>query len=168
MINPTHQQVYSYFRMGIATGIVAKEDVIAWADAELLRQPEPSPGLIELSLSGQLPYSQLLHILNALQLAPDYDLPLNLLLSPAGLLLEADPSQAPRLVTCLSLLLPEEYLSKVIKAQITILAEEVQLLEPGGLDLKELQKQLKRFLKPYRKYQSTVRQLLQMDGQAPA
>jgi hypothetical protein len=54
------EEIFEFFRMGLAIGVITKEQIIAWADREINLQKKPEPDVIELSLSGQLKISQVL------------------------------------------------------------------------------------------------------------
>ena len=51
--NLSLKDMYSYFRMALVTGIVEKAAVIAWADNQLLLNPQTAYELVELSLAGR-------------------------------------------------------------------------------------------------------------------
>ena len=58
------------------TGLIKKEEVINWADHELLASDKPDHEVIDLSLAGHMPYSQIIGLLNTFQGNPDHSLPL--------------------------------------------------------------------------------------------
>lgn len=151
-----NRTVFAFFRMGLVTGLLPKDAPLAWADGALLRAPTPDYDLIELSLTGGQPYSQIIGLLNRLQGPPDYDLPLKLLLAHAGLLLAGDPAGAVRILGGLRLLMAEEYLPKDIRAQMTGLDADLEGHRCGDLAFETLGAHLAAFLAPYEPYRDLL------------
>ena len=152
----TPTQIYAYFRMGLATGVVEPQAVIAWADGELLRNPAAGHETLDLALAGRLPLSQLMYLLSSFVIFPDYGLPLDLLLAHAGLLLERDPSRAPWLIQNLNLLSAEVKLSKAVKERLGEL-DACRVL--GLLSPDELHARLSAFLGEYAEFRPLVLQI---------
>jgi hypothetical protein len=153
---PNDSQIFGYFRMGLAIGIVERQAVIAWADRTLLEDPSPSNELIELSLSGHLPYSQLIRLLTSFVPLPDYDLPIKLLLAHAGLSLEREPDRTVDLVISLRLLDAEEYLPGHIRASLADLSLANDQYCQGFLAFPAFFDQVFGFLRPYQSWRPIV------------
>ena len=151
-----HKQAFGYFRMGLVTGILDKQALVEWADQQILQDPVPEWEVIELSLSGHLPYSQLVRLLTGFQGAADYDLPLKALFARAGIWLEEDPGRAVRIIQGLRLLNEEEYLPADIRRPLADLDGCLDLHRQNGIDLDELTARLSAFLKQYAGYRSLV------------
>lgn len=156
---PTKKQMLGYFRMGLVTGVVEIRSVVEWADHEIMQSPIPEDDIIELSLSGRLPYSQIIRILSSFQGEPDYDLPLKLLFARAGILYEEDPGRAAQLLMGLRLLNEEEYLPKEIRSQINELQKALDLYQQKILPHQEFAGCLSGFLDRYIDYRSLVFQI---------
>jgi hypothetical protein len=138
------------------TGLVDIETLVAWADRQILETPLPSPELIELSLSGRLPHSQIIRLLNLFQGIPDYDLPLKALLARAWRLHNGDPEKARKLWLGLRLLNAEERLPQEVRTGLVELVGFYQQFEQGLVSLEELSARLQAFLEPYAIYASLV------------
>jgi hypothetical protein len=140
----------------LVSGLVEKQALIDWADRAILEETVPAEDLIELSLSARLPYSQVIWLLNSYQGQASYDLPLNLLFSQAGKLLEQDNSQAERIILGLRLLIEEEYLHKELKVSLSTLEGILSAYRQGELVQERLCELLAEFLAPYQKYRSLL------------
>jgi len=155
-----HKDLFGFFRMGLVTGTIDKQAVIPWADREILKTPTPPPEIIELSLSGNLSYSQLVGMLSQFQGEKDYDLPLKLLFAQAGIRFEQGPDQASALIMGLRLLTAEDTLPKEVRSQLKDLDRQLDLHKQGRVSSGEVDECLWRFLEPYKEYQSLVRDIL--------
>jgi hypothetical protein len=151
--------VFSYFRMGLVTGLVDKQTLIAWADGEVMRQPIPQPEVMELSLSVNRPYSEIIWLLSSFEGEADYDLPLKLLFARAGMLLRQDASRAPKIVMGLRLLNEEEYLDKSLRAQLSDLVTALKMTERGDISMDDLLARVSLFLSDYDAYADDVCQV---------
>ncbi|MBN1580402.1 MAG: hypothetical protein JXA89_06840 [Anaerolineae bacterium] len=151
--------VFSYFRMGLVTGLVDKQTLIAWADSEIMRQPIPQPEIMELSLSMNRPYSEIIWLLSSYEYKADYDLPLKLLFARAGMLLDQDASRAPEIVMGLRLLNEEEHLDKGLRVQLSDLDRCREMTSRGEIAKDDLVERLSRFLADYAAYADDVQQL---------
>lgn len=153
--NPTisDQDVFGYFRLGLATGLVERGVVIAWADREVMRRPIPPNEIIELCLSGHLPYSQLIRLLTSFHPSLDYDLPVRLVLARAALLLD-EGHPADELVVSIGLLAAEARLPGEIRELLRELDTNLGYLSPP-----ELPGRLAELLRPYRGYQGYLQLL---------
>ncbi len=149
-------QIFSYLRMGLVTGIVDKEALIAWADQQILHQPTPDDRIIELSLSGKRSYSAIIWLLREFQSAPDHDLALKALLARANLRLTQDPACAIDLVFGLRLLNEEEYLPRQEHEQIADLKSALAEYRQGVLTYADLHALLVSFLAQYDSYQTLL------------
>ena len=143
---------YGYFRLGLATGLVDRSAPIAWADRQILSDRPPTSEILELSLSGHLPYSQLIRLLTICHPSLDYDLPLFMLLARAGLLLERESRSPAELAYSLSLLLAEAILPELVKATISELDVALQDMRLGEITPQELADRLAQTLAPYEVY----------------
>ncbi len=113
-----HQTQLRYFRMALVTGLIEPRDVIAWADQQIMEQPAPELEIIELSLANNLPYSQLVWLLNHFLVEP-FDIPaLGMVFQQAARLLAARPDRSAAIAQGLSLLLAEERLPVVVRAEL--------------------------------------------------
>lgn len=144
--HPTLLQMFTYHRLGLATGLVSLGELHAWVDAQILKTLAPQPELIELSLSGRLPVSQVLRLLNLYQGAPDTGVPFQLLFQQAARLLARDASSAPGIIRGLCLLLAEEYLTGGLRPQLVELQAGLNLYDSGQLPAQALHTRLNRFL----------------------
>jgi GNAT superfamily N-acetyltransferase len=155
-----HKDVFGFFRMGLVTGIVDKQAVVTWADSEILQTSSPSHEIIELSLSGNHSYSQLVDLLSQFQGKANYDLPLKLLCAQAGMRLEQEPSQASTLIMGLRLLTAEYFLPGEIRSQLKDLDNWLGLHRQGTISLEELSEHLSRFLEPSKRYRSLAHRII--------
>jgi hypothetical protein len=157
--NLTSEEQYAYLRMALVAGIVAKGEVIAWADHELLHNPEAGYELIELSLAGSQPYSQIIWLLNSFGGSGGNQTPLKLLFARAGLALAREPDRAREIIMGLRLINEEEYLPHEIRRALKALEANLERYERGEVTYQELHTGLKAFLEPYRKYRSWLEQV---------
>ena len=143
---------YGYFRLGLATGLVERTAPIAWADRQIMSDRPPTSEILELSLSGHLPYSQLIRLLTICHPSLDYDLPLFMLLARAGLLLESGERSAAEIAYNLSLLLAEAILPALLKSTISELQAALQDVGAGVISSQALADLLAQALEPYEVY----------------
>jgi hypothetical protein len=158
------QAVYTFFRLGLVTGLVPKPAVFAWVDRQILSRARLTEALIELSLSEKLSYSQVAHLLNVYQEGADIELPARMLLAQAGRLLRQDASQAARLIQSLGLLNAEYYLSRELRAGIASLEGCLQEFRQGKLAQAALAKCLTDYLRRYTRYGRLVGDILDSAG----
>lgn len=149
---PSHLEMFAFFRMGLATGIVPKEAVVAWADNELIQPGVPSYEVIELSLSGHLPYSQLVWLLGSFQEGADYCLSLNLLLAQAGAVLVQSPDRVVAILMGLRLLLAEAHLPHDVKTGLMDLKADLDAHEFHVIPQAKLVESVTTFLSRYADY----------------
>jgi len=161
-MNFRNKDVFGYFRMGLVTGIVDKRSVVEWADNEIVRNPIPGHEVIELSLSSNRPYSQIIWLLSSFEGEPDYDLPLKLLLARAGVLLDQDPSRASAIIMGLRLLIEEEHLSKDVKSQLADLKSYLDMYKQTNISFEDLTTRLSSFLDRYADYRPQLNQIAQL------
>ena len=154
-----HKTAFGYFRLGLVTGLLDKRALVTWADAQIMSSSIPTPEIIELSLSGSRPYSEIIWLLSYFEGKPGDELPLKLLLARAGILLESDPARARDLIMGLRLLNEEEYLSKEIKNQLTDLKRHLERHARADLSFQELVERLADFLDHYAAYRPQLAQL---------
>ena len=141
--------------MGLVTGLVDKQTLIAWADSEIMRQPIPQPEIMELSLSMNRPYSEIIWLLSSFEGETDYDLPLKLLFARAGMLLDQDASRAAEIVMGLRLINEEEHRDKDLRAQLSDLDRCREMTRRGEIAKDDLVGRLSRFLANYAAYAET-------------
>ena len=152
-----HRDAFGYFRMGLVTGLIDKSALVAWADREILRDRTPGHALIELSLSGRRPYSQIIRLLTGFERGADYRVSLKLLFARAGRLLEAEPGRAADIIMGLRLLNEEEYFPAEIKARLLGLRADLELHRQGALSAEDLTDRLAGFLAPFAAYRELLR-----------
>ena len=160
------QIVYTFFRLGLVSGLLPKAAVFAWVDCQILQRELPTEALIELSLSERLSYSQVAYLLNDYQEGADLNLPAKMLLAHAGRLLKQDASQVVRLIQGLSLLNAEYYLSSDLRSGLCNLAACLQELRAGTVTTPQLVKCLAAYLRRFNLYTRHVTSIL--DGIYPA
>lgn len=151
--------VFGYFRLGLVTGILEKKDVIAWADREILHNPDLEPETIELSLSSHLNHSQLLSLLNLFQGTSISTMPIKLILARAGIILEIHPEKLNKLLLGVRLLIAEEYLPIDIREKLVDLEKSLVNQRQGKITSNTLQQKLVDLLEPYHKYRSLTTRL---------
>lgn len=154
------RQLFNFFRMGLVTGLVDKESLIAWADREIMAEAVPDHRVIELALSERRSYSQIIWLLRGFQEEPDHDLPLKLILALAGLVVERDPGCSDEIIMGLRLLNEEEYLPRSVHEQTAALLESLTLHRQGRLSFAALQSKLAVFLAPYLVYRPLLDHVL--------
>lgn len=149
---PARRDLICFYRMGIVTGLAEPGEVIAWADGEIMADPNVEYGIIELSLSGRVPHSQLLYLLTRLQDLPVYDPALGMILARARKRLAGDPSCAADLVANLRLLAVEEKLPKEVKAGLHGLDEALYEYRNERMSAERLHDETAGFLEHYAVY----------------
>ena len=155
-----YKEMFGYFRMGLVTGLVDKAELIAWADREIMRCSIPEPEIIELSLSGKRPYSEIIWLLNQFEHGSHYQTSVNLLLARAGSLVEEADGQITDIIMGLRLLIEEEWLAKDIKAQLHRLRHSLEEYQSQAISAGRLAEQLTQFLAPYHPYRAQLTSLL--------
>lgn len=143
---PTHPQIYAYFRMALATGLLTPQEMIAWTDRELLKVDLPSEELMDLSLSGRQPYSQLIGLLNHMQSWPKDPTPLGLVFARARTKLQQNPERLCSLLQSLLLINAEAHLPGEIRRGLAMLADSLEHHQQGQLSQEELSSRLMAFL----------------------
>jgi hypothetical protein len=138
--------------MGLVTGIVEKRELIVWADREIVRCPKPDDEIIQLSLCGSRPYSEIIWLLSSFEGELDYALSLPLLLARAGISFERDPRRARDIVMGLRLLNEEEKLPKDVRTQLLSLRDQLERCDQRGASPDALAERLSRFLEGYASY----------------
>ena len=154
------QTVYTFFRLGLVSGLVPRSAVFTWVDCQILQRVLPSEALIELSLSARLSYSQVAHLLNVYQEGADINLPAKMLLAQARRLLKQDASQVVRLIQGLSLLNAEYYLSADLRTGLTNLETCLKEYRYGSVTQAQLIKCLADYLRRFNLYTRHVTSIL--------
>jgi hypothetical protein len=147
---------FCFLRLGLVTGLVEKESVVAWADDMLVRENPPDFGVIELSLSRQLSLAQVVGLLNRLQGKVSYDMPLKLLFARAGGRLAAGSMSVTEIIQGLRLLLAETYLPVPVRQAIGELDQALTRSLEGLLSEADLRGRLAAFLEPYALYTGLI------------
>lgn len=155
-----YKEAFGYFRLGLVTGFVSKEELIDWADREIMDKPVAGPEIIELSLSRKRPYSEIIWLLSQFEHGSDYQASVNLFLARAGLLAEQANDQISPIIMGLRLLIEEEWLAKTTKASLQTLKQELEQYKSQAITHDNLAKQLNQFLAPYRVYRPHLAWLL--------
>jgi hypothetical protein len=114
-----YKEIFEFFRLALVTCLMEKEELIKWADDELLFRNDVNNDIIDLSLSGKLPYSQLIGLLNTFQGIPDHQLPIKLLFAYAISKCSADKEQIQSLISGLQMVKAEAHVEKKTVKEIT-------------------------------------------------
>jgi hypothetical protein len=152
----SEREAFVYFRLGLATGLVERQDVIAWADQAILQSAFPSAELIELSLSSKLSYSQMIRLLSSFHAGEDQDLPVKLIFARAWVLLEQAPERTVEIFQGVRLVNAEFYLSAEIRRQINDLENALTDYRENSLSQEGLYARVNGFLAQYVEYQSLL------------
>lgn len=155
-----YKTIFEFLRLGLVTCLMEKQEVIQWADEEILSSKKSNNDVIELSLSGQLPYSQLIGLLNTFQGIPNRQSLTQLLLSYARNKYLLNPDQSQVIISGLQVLKAENYCDKVLGKQLTMLENHLIRYENSELTSEELQIELENFLNQYSAYQEDVYSIL--------
>lgn len=159
------QAVYTFFRLGLVTGLIPKPAIFAWVDRQILERAQLSEALIELSLSERLSYSQVAHLLNIYQEGASIELPAKMLLALTGQLLRKDASQVCRIIQALGLLNAEYYLSTELREGIKELEKCLQSHREGKATEAALVKCLAGYLRRFANHGSQVTLILDGRGE---
>jgi hypothetical protein len=162
--NLQYKDIYQYFRMGLVTGLVEKDALIAWADKVLLREPQPDFAIVELSLSGKLPYSQLVYMLNRMQGEADYGSSLNMLLACAEMRLGEHPDEASDLIMGLRLLNAEQCLPAALRGSLEDLDKLLGKYQHTQISYEVLSARLAEFLAPYAEFRDLLEEVEVKNG----
>jgi hypothetical protein len=157
----TQPVIFTFFRMGLVTGLVDRQAVTAWADRQILAAPVPDPHIMELSLAGSQPHSQLIGLLNQLlEGFVEVDIPMKLLFAHARKLLEDDPGRAKEIAQGLVLLLAEEFLPRDLQNELYSIEGDLELFQLSLLSSQAFKGRLKGFLDFYSPYRSYAADLI--------
>ena len=154
----TTKQACTYFRMGLVTGLVEIDSLVAWADRMILHTDEPDEIVIDLSLSGRLPHSRLIWLLSQFEETPDYDRPLTLLLGRAATILDEDPDRLEAVIMGLRLLNEEEYFPTAIGREIDGLRQKLENWRRSKISRQEVAAACARFFEPFTLRQPPARE----------
>lgn len=116
-----------------------------------MRTVLPKPEIIELSLCGKRPYSEIIWPLSQFEHGSHYPTTINLILARAGILAEEAGSQIIDIIMGLRLLIEEEWLAKDVKAQLHTL-KNLEQYQNQAITHDSLAEQLNQFLTPYHVY----------------
>ncbi len=155
-----YKDIFEFFRLALVSCLMEKKEVIHWADEELLTKNPINNDVIELSLSGQLPYSQLIGMFNTFQGIADRELPVKLLFSYALSKDSTNIDQIQAVISGLQVLKAENYCNEEVKKQLKALENHLDCYKKSKLTLDELQYHLGFFLKQYIEYQKIVTSIL--------
>jgi hypothetical protein len=151
-----YKDKFEFFRLAMVTGIIEKTDVIRWADDELLASTKPDTEVIELSLSGQLPYSQLIGLLNTFQGNPDHELPVKMLLAYTIPICRNNPERTKAIIQGIRLIKAEAGIEKQIVEGLNKLEMDLQKYQDGQFAQDILHSELMKFLLHYQEFQKEV------------
>lgn len=154
------EEVFLFFRLGLVTGLVDQKALVAWADRTIEQNPNPSDEILELALSGKRPLSEMLWLLSSFVDSPQFDRPLKLLFTAAGLHLEEAEIRSPNIISDLLLVAAETLLPQDSKAQLGILEKYRSAYQQNALSAAELSKKLASFLQPYSAYRTALFSIL--------
>jgi hypothetical protein len=147
---------FEFFRMGMVSGLIEREVVIKWADHELISSDKPDHEVIDLSLAGHLPYSQIIGLLNTFQGNPDHKLPVYMVLAHALVKSKNNILDAVNIILGIRLIKAEANIDKEIIEGLTSLEEALKDHTNGNLPIEELHHKLQLFLNHYSKYQKEI------------
>ena len=151
-ISFSEEEVFTFFRLGLATGIVEPKTLVAWADKEIENNPNFSPEVIELSLSGSLPISEVLWLLNSFIVFTKYERPMQLLFAAAGVFLEREEKTDVEIISSLLLVNAEGYLPENVKEEMATLGNILENYRREQLSPSDLRIRLAEFLNPYSRF----------------
>jgi hypothetical protein len=154
-----YKNIFEFFRMGMVTGLMTKEQVIQWADMEILHNGSIDPDLLELSLSGRLPYSQLLGVMNTFEGIPDYTTTINWVLTYASIQKIEDYDDIKRIVQGIRLLKAEAHIEKEVSNKITKLEEDSLKYELSNITKQIMMKRLNTFIDDYSQFKDDVEKI---------
>jgi hypothetical protein len=150
---------FEFFRIGMVTGLIEKEEVINWADRELLSSDKPDHEVIEVALAGRLPYSQIIFLLNTFQGNPDHDVPVKMVLAYALFKTRDNIDKTKEIIQGIRLIKAEYGIDRHIVKGLTALEEGLESVRNGKIKIEELHQNLISFLMEYSDYQEKVNQL---------
>jgi hypothetical protein len=145
----TKKDIFEFFCILLAIGLITKEEVINWADNEILIKNSIDNDLIELSLSGSKSLSQLLVVMNLFNGKADYKKVICFVLAYASKITIENEEEAKRLIYEISLLKAEWHLSKELIDSINQLAWDLEKLEKKMINLEELNRRIILFFERY-------------------
>jgi hypothetical protein len=147
---------FEFFRIGMVTGLIQKEEVVRWADAELLSGGKPDPEVIEVSLAGRLPYSQIIGLMNTFRGNPDHRLPVNMALAYALSKSRGNPGNAGEIIQGIRLIRAEYGIEGRVSEGLAALENDLERNRTGALSAGELHDRLLEFLAGFATYQKDV------------
>lgn len=150
---------FDFFRIGLVAGLITKEEIINWADRELLSTPMPDPEVIEVSLAGKLTCSQIVGLLNTFNSPPDHDLPVRMALAYAFLKVQNEIARTKETIQGIRLIRAETGIEAEILQGLTELDNRLEKQINGGLSLEELHADLLQFLNLFSEYRDDVNQV---------
>jgi hypothetical protein len=151
-----NKEKFEFFRMGMVSGLIEKEEVIKWADHELITSDKPDHEVIDLSLSGHLPYSQIIGLLNTFQGNPDHKLPVYMVLAHALSKSQNNLVNTVNIILGIRLLKAEANIDQEIIEGLTIIEKALKDHTKGNLPIEELHQILLLFLTNYSNYQKEI------------
>lgn len=156
----SYKEAVGYFRMGLVTGLVSKQELIDWADREILRNEDVEPDIVELSFCGKRPYSEIIWLLGQFEHGSNYQTSINLILARADLIREQASLPISDIIMGLRLLIEELWLDKATKAQLQTLKESLEQYKNQAITHDDLAEQLSQFLIDYQPYRPHLSPLL--------
>jgi hypothetical protein len=156
----SYKEAITYFRMGLATGLVSKQELIDWADREILRNEEVEPDIVELSFCGKRPYSEIIWLLGQFEHGSHYPTAFNLIMARADQLWQQDSVSTSDTIMGLRLLIEELWIEKPTKLQLQALNERLTQYKSQTISHDKLASELGQFLAPYRPYRAQLTPLI--------
>jgi len=150
--------------MGMVTGLIKKEEVINWADHELLASDKPDHEVIDLSLAGHMPYSQIIGLLNTFQGNPDHKLPVYMVLAHALYRSNNHLLDDVKIIMGIRLIKAEANMDKEIIEGLTIIEEGLKDHTNNRLPIEGLHQILISFLNQYSKYQKEIEEIFNISS----
>ena len=147
------RDAFGYFRLGLVTGLVESAEVIDWADRMLENGYHTDERLVELSLSGRRPPSELIWLLSSFDHELGHELAIGLLLARAGDILERDPGRALEIGLGLRLLHEEMVLPAALRKELAALKS---LLEQRRPDEGTLSARIEALVEPYQRWRPGI------------
>jgi len=151
---------FEFFRIGLVAGLIEKEEVINWADQELLTNDRPDSEVIEVSLAGKLSISQIVGLLNTFNGPPDHDLPIKMVLVHAYSKVQNNINQTREIIQGIRLIEAEPRIDPGIIRGLSELEESLDRHSNSELSIEDLHTDLLQFLSHYAKYKNEVNRVV--------
>jgi hypothetical protein len=143
----------------LAIGLIQKEEIINWADEEILAKINIDTDLIELSLSGSKTISQLLVVMNLFEGKANYEKVIKCVLAYSSMKDHENEIDIKRLIQEISLLKAEAHIGREITHSINKLEWDLEKLEKRMISREEMQCQMKDFFSNYTIYEKEIQSI---------